>query len=127
MTLAASRVAAVLGDRTDVIESLAQAEIQARTTVDPSLLGLVEARIAVLLGHANAAWVDTSEFGDTERACVAFVEQWVIDVASMPDHLVAGVAQHLGNDGLMDFVHAVLVVEQRLRLDIAWQRLGFEA
>ena len=56
--------------------------------------------------------------------CLAFCEQFVIDVANLDDALAAAVADELGADGLVDFTNALLVVEQRQRLRLAWERLG---
>lgn len=123
MTLTTERLHEVLGKRADVIESLDEADRAARAVVDPALLALCEKRVAQLLGHRSDP-IEVSALTDLEAACLAFTEQWVIDVASMTDEVVAPVAERLGDAGLMDFAHALLVVEQRLRLDLAWNRLG---
>lgn len=41
----------------------------------------------------------------------------------MDDATVAAVHEHLGEQGLVDFVSAVLVVEQRQRLRLTWELL----
>ena len=48
----------------------------------------------------------------------------VIDIAVIADEVVAALQTELGEDPLMDFVHRVLVVEQRMGLDLAWGRCG---
>jgi len=121
MTLTAERVAAVLGDKERVIASLDNAQELARSSVDPALLTLCEARISELLGDPASPRAPRSA---RDKAALAFTEQWVIDVASMTDGMVGDLVDHLGEDGLMDFVHVLLVVEQRIRLDLAWKRLG---
>ena len=55
---------------------------------------------------------------------VAFVDQWVADVDSISDELVAPLRDTLGDGGLQDLTHALLVMEQRIRLRLTWQRLG---
>ena len=112
---------------------------------DPVLLELCRLRIAQLLGcgpeqdartpEALAAgldeatiadlraWPTSSRFGPRERACLAFCEQFVIDVASLSDELACALADELGSAAFVDFVNALLIVEQRQRLRLAWDRL----
>jgi hypothetical protein len=125
--------AAVLDDEPDVYAALVELRDAAWSTVDPTLLGLCEMRVAMLLGVAAggddrtladlARWPTSDRFGERERACLAFCEQFVIDVAGMPDEIALAVADLLGPQGLRDFVAALLVVEQRVRLGVAWERL----
>jgi hypothetical protein len=122
MTLTAERMHQVLGHRTDVIESLIEIHKRSLTAVEPRFVELASQRIAELLGESSRS--DLGELTGAEQACLAFVEQWVIDVSSMTDELVADVARHLGDNGLLDFAHAVLVAEQRIRLSVAWRQLG---
>jgi alkylhydroperoxidase family enzyme len=136
---------AALSDRPDVASHLADLERAAWSSVDPVVLELCRVRIAMLLGCADEAqarsgeaiargldettladlpkWPTSSRFGPRERACLAFCEQFVIDVAGMSDDLAFAVAEHLGPQGLADFTAALLVVEQRQRLRLAWERL----
>lgn len=135
----------VLADQPDVRASLAEAWMQAWATVDPALLELCRLRIAMLLGcdveraartpaaveagssdetiAVLADWPRSDRFGPRERACLAFTEQFVIDVAGMDDATVAAVREELGEQALVDFVSALLVVEQRQRLRLTWERL----
>lgn len=136
---------AVLADRPDVRAELDHAWTQAWAVVDPVVLELCRLRVAMLLGcDAELAartpgasdaglredtiavlgdWPRSDRFGAPERACLAFTEQFVIDVAGMDDSTVATVHEHLGEQGLADFVSALLVVEQRQRLRLTWARL----
>jgi hypothetical protein len=50
-------------------------------------------------------------------------EQFVIDVAGLDDDTAGAVREQLGEQGFVDFVNALLVVEQRQRLRLIWQRL----
>ena len=140
---------AVLAGTPDVARQLAAADVAAWKAVDPVLLELCRLRVAMLLGceaelqvrtpAATAAgldeatiaelsrWPTSDRFGSRERACLAFCEQFVIDVANLDDALAAAVAAELGADGLVDFTNALLVVEQRQRLRLAWERLGLVA
>lgn len=122
--LAQSQIEATLGDRTRVVAALGAVNDEARLTVDSRHLEICEGRVGELLGAPGPRIQATSDF---ERALVAFVEQWVIDVASITDELVAPLHEALGDDGLQDFVHGLLVVEQRLRLRLAWEQLGLIA
>ena len=80
--------------------------------------GLDEATIAEL-----AAWPSSPRFGPSERACLAVCEQFVLDVAGMSDELAMAAAEQLGPEGFRDLVTALLVLEQRQRLRLAWERL----
>jgi alkylhydroperoxidase family enzyme len=126
----------------DVSDELSGAHRAAWAASTPRLLELCRVRMAMLLGCAIevnsrtpdsgvddatlrslAAWPTDPRFDDTDRACLAFAEHWLIDVASIDDATVAAVRDHLGDDGLLDFVSALLVVEQRIRLRLMWDRL----
>ena len=58
---------------------------------------------------------------------MAFTEQFVIDVAGLDDATCAAVRDELGEQGLVDFVNALLVVEQRQRLRLVWAQLFGDA
>ena len=142
-------VATVLADHPDVAGALDDAWRAAWVSVDPVLLELCRLRIAMLLGcgpelrartpEAAAAgldeervatlsrWPTSPLFGPTERAGLAFTEQFVIDVAGLDDATAEAVRDALGEQGLVDFVDALLVVEQRQRLRLTWQRLFEDA
>lgn len=124
--LTAATIDAVLGDRRRVASALHEAHRLARRDISADLLNKVEYRVAQLLGVAGEylapADTDTTSAAAID-ACINFAEQWVIDVASMPPTLVDDVRAQLGDDGLAEFTHGLLVIEQRIRLGIAWQRL----
>jgi hypothetical protein len=121
--------------RPEVSAALDELRAAAWNAVDPDLLALCQARIAMLLGsqtsdsaaderHRDLAdWPSSPRFSATQRACLAFTEQFVIDVTAMSDELVAAVTAALGADGLVNFVNALLVVEQRQRLQLISRRL----
>ena len=127
----------VLADRPDVHRHLGHAWAAAPDAVDPRLLALCSARIATLLGGPDddafpldeelrnrlADWPTADAFDDTDRACLAFTEQFVIDVASLDDATATAVADRLGAEGFGNFVNALLVAEQRQRLRLIWDRL----
>jgi alkylhydroperoxidase family enzyme len=136
----------VLARQSDVAEQLLAADGAAWRATDPVLLELCRLRIAMLLDcsaelavrtpaavaagvdaetvDALPRWPTSPRFGARERACLAFCEQFVIDVANLDDELAEAVRAHLGDAGLVDFANALLVVEQRQRLRLAWERLG---
>jgi alkylhydroperoxidase family enzyme len=140
-------ITAVLAAQPDVAAHLLEAHRQAWAAVDPRLLELARLRVAMLLGNeaelathtpdvglddATVAelghWPTSPLFDTTDRAVLDFVEQWVIDVASVTDAQAAAVSDALGPEGLATFAAAFLVIEQRQRLRLAWTRLfGEEA
>lgn len=135
------RLAEVLSHFPEVLDSLTMIHTAARTAISTRLYELCRLRVAMLLGTPDE--IDTSEldeytieaipnwplheaFSDTERACLAFTEQFVIDVASISNDLATTVTDHLGGDGFANFVHALLVLEQRQRLRLIWDRLDIK-
>lgn len=127
----------VLADRPDVLRHLGDAWAAAPGAVDSRLLSLCSARIATLLGGpADDAfpldedvrnqlpdWPTSDAFDATDRACLAFTEQFVIDVASLDDATANAVVDQLGAEGFGNFANALLVAEQRQRLRLIWDRL----
>lgn len=130
-------IESVLADRPDVLEHLSSAHAAAADVVDQRLLDICTARVAMLLGDnpepsaaldgptlgALPSWPDNPVFSETERTCLAFTEQFVIDVANIPDEVADPVAEVLGPEGFANFVTALLVNEQRIRLRLMWDRL----
>ena len=135
----------VLVEQPEVAQSLERLHEAAWSVVDPVLLELCRLRIAKLLGceveqglRTEAAvaaglgeatvddlpaWPTSERFGRRERACLAFCEQFVIDVSGMSDELAFAVSDELGPQAFRDFVSALLVIEQRQRLRLAYERL----
>jgi AhpD family alkylhydroperoxidase len=138
-------LAGVLAEQPDVAGSLDALYEAAWSVVDPVLLELCRLRVAKLLGcddeqgvrteAARAAgldeatiadlpaWPTSERFGRRERACLAFCEQFVIDVAGMDDGLAFAVSDERGPQAFRDFVSALLVVEHRQRLRLTYERL----
>ena len=106
----------------NVHDALGELREAALDAVDPSLLDLCRSRIALLIGLDSGR--QPRPLTDTERACVDLTEQFVLDVTGVTDAQVAAVVEQLGADGAMNFVYALLVVEQRLRMEAMWTRLG---
>ena len=111
----------------DAATHLDAAHDAAWRATDPSLLALCRSRTVELLGADPSAIdpppvaVSPDDVDSTlADAAIAFTEQYLIDVASMTDELVATLREVLGDQGLVDFVNALLVVEQRIRLQLAW-------
>jgi alkylhydroperoxidase family enzyme len=112
--------------------------------VETRLLSLCRERVAQMLGCPSettvaasaeqrllasdigdlGSWRQSTRFDDRERVCLAFTEQFVFDVASLDDSTVHRVSEALGHEGLLAFVSALLVVEQRIRLRLVWEQLG---
>ncbi len=120
-----------------MLGELEAAHRAAYQAVDGELLELCRVRVAELLGAdfdppsgVDAAltaalpdWRSSDLFSSAQRACLAFTDQFVADVASLDDATAAGVAQHLGDEGLVNFANALLVLEQRQRMCLAWEHL----
>ena len=141
-------IAVTLAEHPRVAAGLAAAHVAAWEVVDPIVLELCRLRLAQLLGDtaelavrtpaAVAAGLDESmvrelqgwprspQFGPRERACLAFCEQFFVDVANVTTNETEAISAELGVQGLVDFVSALLVVEQRLRLRLAWGQLFAE-
>jgi hypothetical protein len=113
-----------LASSPDVLEQLNLARDAAWATVDNRLLGLCEQRIREILGVAEttqlADWWSSTELSAAEKACLAFTEEYMIDVANLTDDTAARVREHLGDQTMVDFVSALLVVEQRQRIALTW-------
>ncbi len=128
----------VLARQPEILAALTAVHEASWAAVDADLLELCRVRMAMLLGAADSVrchdlddglvddlpnWPTSPSFSPEQRACLAFTEQYVIDVASIDDGLVADLCDVMGPDAVTDFVNALLVVEQRLRLSLAWHRL----
>lgn len=106
----------------DIEQRLAEVARCADDAVDPEVLQPCEHRMRYLLGAPDAT-ASPGELDALQRAAVAFTEQFVIDVASMNDELVSELTTHLGQVGLVDFTHALLAAEQRIRIELMLDRL----
>jgi alkylhydroperoxidase family enzyme len=82
---------------------------------DVGVLELVERRTAWLLGDTAEGPIATVP-GSFERAGVDLAEQMVIDVSGVTPRLLSGVAEHVGEARLRDFVTSVFVIEFSHRL-----------
>ena len=115
---------------TDSLAALDAAWDAAWQATDPDLLSLCRDRVAILLRHRptldamsderHGALVSSSRNGltDVERAMLDFTEQYFVDVSGVTDEQVERLARHLGDASVIDFVNALLVVEQRMRLEL---------
>ena len=133
----------VLDDRTSVASQLEEIHGLAWEVMDSALLDLCRFRVAMLL-HCDSElkisnsdldsekiaslseWSSSSLFSKSEKACLRFTEEFIIDVSSIPDSSAFAVRECLGEEGFVNFVNALLVVEQRIRLQIVWRKIGEE-
>jgi len=130
----------VLGDRAGVKKELANIHDLAWDAVDKELLSLCKLRVAMILGcdeevasarqyldpskaDAISQWPSSNIFTDREKSCLHFSEEFIIDVSSISDESASTVREHLGEEGFVTFVNALLVVEQRIRLLLVWSKL----
>lgn len=120
-----------LGD-SDALAALDSAYAAAWKATDERLLGLCRDRVAMLLGHSPRleemsaealqslrAWTTSDVFTPLDRAALDFTEQYVIDVSSMTDAQAEKLRAHVGDEGLASFVNALLVIEQRMTLELS--------
>jgi len=118
-------------DGTDALGELDAAHAAAWRAADHDLLALCRDRVAMLLRHGPTVaaipperldllrwWATTDRLGDRERAALEFSEQYVVDVASISDDQAGALRGHLGDEGFATFVNALLVVEQRMTLEL---------
>jgi hypothetical protein len=113
----------VLASQPALLAALDDVRDRARSIVGTALLEPCRQRVAHLLaGSAEVSQPDNA--GPAMRACLAFTDHFVRDVASMPDEVADDVVAALGAQGAIDFANALLVEEQRLRLALMWTRLG---
>tara|TARA_B100000686_G_C16604613_1_gene870495 strand:- start:652 stop:1095 length:444 start_codon:yes stop_codon:yes gene_type:complete len=130
----------ILGNRTRVAKELTNIHDLAWEVTNKEILGLCKLRIAMILGcdsevdaanqHLNSAkltdlsqWPTSHQFNDLEKSCLRFTEEFIIDVAGIPDESAFDVQGYLGDGGFVNFVNALLVIEQRIRLLIVWKKL----
>jgi hypothetical protein len=137
MRSTASVIGTVLCDTPDIAQVLEDAHEAAWARFDRTTLELCRLRIATLLGNVGEAetdldpaivaaandWPPSSLLTGAQHACLAFTDEFVIDVASLSDSTAAAVVAEISEQGFADFVNALLVVEQRQRMRLAWSRL----
>jgi hypothetical protein len=113
--------------RPEAFAAFGAAERQAYVAAPGDLLDLCRARIRMLLGgaapttgdprlRAVADYARSDLFSDLDRLAVEFAEQYVLDVASMPDDLVTALRDRLGVEGLYAFAMGLYAIDQLERL-----------
>ena len=121
---------------TDAFAALDAAHAAACEAVDHELLAICRDRVAMLLRHgptldamtdddrtALSAWPTSDRYSARDKAALAFTEQYIIDVASLTDAQAADLCAHLDDEGFVTFVNALLVIEQRMTLELAFDRV----
>ena len=133
----------VLADRTPVADQLEKIHGLAWEVADPVLLDLCRLRIAMLLGCYSelevlnsdldsdkiaslSQWAASGLFSEREKSCLRFTEEFIVDVSQIPDSSAFAVRDHLGEEGFVNFVNALLVIEQRIRLQLVWRKIRNE-
>lgn len=124
-----SGISALHQIRPDVARALDGALQNAYAASPDQLLDLSRARVRTLLGRrvtaddpslqAIADYARSELFSDTERLALEFAEQYVLDVANMPNGLVAAVRERLGIEGFYAFVMGLYAIDQAERLDVS--------
>ena len=92
--------------RLRVAELLGARHPQSLRTPEALAAGLSESRIAAL-----ASWWTSDAFGATERACLRFAEQFVLDAKGITDADAAAVVGALGDAGTVAFVEALAIFD----------------
>jgi hypothetical protein len=115
--------------RPEAAHALRDALDRAHAADPDGLLRLSQARIRTLLGapvgsddprlQAVADYARSELFTDTERLAVEFAEHYVLDVANLPDDLVAALRERLGAEGLYAFAMGLYAIDQAERLDLS--------
>jgi alkylhydroperoxidase family enzyme len=104
-----------------------------RRLLDPVLLELCRLRVAQMLGAryplatrtpealragldeqrvaALSSWWTSDAFGASERACLRFAEQFVLDAKGIGDDDAAAVVAALGEPGTVAFVEALAIFD----------------
>ncbi len=121
-------------EATQAFDQMAEA---ADSLADTDTLALCRSRIATLLRApasmmddeagperiaALPSWPSSPLFSDAERACLAFTEQFVIDVAGITKAHADAVLEYMSPDRFFGFVNALWVYDQGLRLQITLER-----
>jgi alkylhydroperoxidase family enzyme len=107
--------------------------------IDPALLVLCQYRISGLLGAAPAVllgqpdpaalgvedqlavlprWPTDPAFGPTERTCLSYAEQLLLDASGVTDEQAAEVVAAVGQDGFVVLTYACGLFETRLRAEL---------
>jgi hypothetical protein len=115
--------------RPNAARALEDALDKAYAACPDGLLDLCRARVRTLLGgrvtsddprlQAVGDYATSELFDETERVALEFAEQYVLDVANMPDDLVAALHERLGTEGLYSFAMGLYAVDQAERLDVS--------
>jgi alkylhydroperoxidase family enzyme len=92
--------------RLRVAQMLGAHHPQSVRTPQAQQAGLKEARIAAL-----SDWWNSSDFSPTERACLRFAEQFVLDPKGITDADAAAVTGALGDAGTVAFVEALAIFD----------------
>lgn len=110
-------------------------EVWASPDLPPGTLELCRVRIAQLLGAAReqaarlgpevpgledklahlAGWPHDARFSATDRACLAFAEQFVLDTQALDDATAAAVRVQVGDAGLVTLALGVGLAEGMVR------------
>jgi len=126
----------------EAVDALGGVERACRATLAPAIVELCRRRVAMLLGNeaeldrapttdaagdlggklaALARWTSSPLFGPAERACLAFTEQFVIDVTQIDDTTVAAVAAHSSPGDTYVFARWVQACEARQRVELLFR------
>jgi alkylhydroperoxidase family enzyme len=81
-------------------------------------LGLPEEKVSNLTSYSTSA-----EFSSADRECIAFAEQFAMDVSGVTPGMRDALAAQVGQDDLHDFVTAVFVLEFTQRMQTMSRRL----
>lgn len=113
----------------EAFDALDHLEREIECAPDLPMIGLCRVRIRQLLGVPTQAaagidamvrnWPTSSALNELERSCLAFTEQFVIDVSSITNDDVAPLLDRLGPAALYRFTYSLSAVDQIERLRIS--------
>lgn len=112
---------------------------EAYRATDPGLLELARLQIALMLDpaaarvaqsssevseakvHALTDWMASELFTSTERACLAFTEQFAFYVPDVSDELINDLLKEMAPDAVYGLILALYIVDavERLRISLA--------
>ena len=116
-----ARISALRPEATALLEHVSALTHQ---VIEPHLLEIVRHASGRLIGNDEAARDAVPLISsDEDRDCLAFTEQFVIDVSGINDELRATLARHVPAGRQRAFVTAIYITEFTQRMDLMSERL----
>jgi hypothetical protein len=104
----------------EAMAALDAAYARAAQVVDPALIRVAQAHVDHLVADGP---IPPPASDEREADVAAVIDQMLIDVARVDEHIVSRADRHFGPGGLADLVMASYILEARTRLRVAGSRL----